>query len=68
MSDRVCAVLERTADGIAVGRCWYRVNADGFCLRHGDVRHVQARFSATGKLTDERDLRAGTDNGKDGTR
>jgi hypothetical protein len=47
-----CAILERTGDGRAVGRCWFRV-VEGQCPRHGDVREVQARFIETGDLTDE---------------
>lgn len=55
-SDGNCAVLERTADGYPVGRCWFAVDVSGKCPRHGDVREVQARFRSTGKLTDEKDL------------
>lgn len=50
-----CAVRERTADGVSVGRCWFHV-VDGRCERHGDVRAVQAEYQKTGRLTDERDL------------
>jgi len=53
---RACAVRERTADGVSVGRCWHRV-VDGRCERHGDVRAVQERYTRTGQLTDERDFR-----------
>lgn len=52
-----CAVRERTADGVSVGRCWFHV-VDGRCPRHGDVRAVQAEFRATGRLTDERYVRS----------
>jgi len=50
-----CAVYERTADGIGVGRCWFHV-VDGRCPRHGDVSKVQAEYARTGRLTDEGDL------------
>jgi hypothetical protein len=50
-----CAVRERTADGVSVGRCYFRTE-DGVCQRHGDVSEVQKRYAETGKLTDENDL------------
>lgn len=50
-----CAVRERTADGVSVGRCWFHV-VDGKCPRHGDVSEVQAEYARTGRLTDEGDL------------
>lgn len=50
-----CAVLERTADDIPVGRCWFHLK-DGVCPRHGDVKAVQDHYLATGNLTDERDI------------
>lgn len=50
-----CAVRERTADGVSVGRCFHH-SPGGICPRHGDVSAVQRRFAETGKLTDERDL------------
>jgi hypothetical protein len=48
-----CAIRERTADGVSVGRCWHYVK-DGNCPRHGDVRAVQDHYARTGELTDER--------------
>jgi hypothetical protein len=51
-----CAVRERTADGVSVGRCWFKLE-NGVCPRHGDVREVQKNFKATGRLTDENDLK-----------
>jgi hypothetical protein len=51
-----CAVRERTADGVSVGRCYFQV-VDGRCPRHGDVRKVQERYAETGRLTNETDLR-----------
>jgi hypothetical protein len=50
-----CAVRERTADGVSVGRCYFRTE-DGVCPRHGDVSAVQAEYARTGRLTDEGDL------------
>lgn len=55
VNPNACAVRERTADGMSVGRCWFHV-IDGRCPRHGDVSKVQANYRATGRLTDERDL------------
>ena len=54
-STHACAVRERTADGVNVGRCWFHVEA-GQCPRHGDVTKVQAEYASTGCLTDEGDL------------
>ena len=55
ISPTACAVRERTADGMSVGRCWFAVK-DGQCPRHGDVKAVQENYAATGRLTDENDL------------
>lgn len=33
-----CAVMERTADGVAVGRCWFYMPDGHTCPRHGDTR------------------------------
>jgi len=52
-----CAVLEQTADGVDVGRCWHFA-PDGTCPRHGDVRGVQLRYEKTSRLALERDLPA----------
>ena len=54
-SPTACAVRERTADGVSVGRCWFHVEA-GRCPRHGDVSKVQDEYARTGRLTDEGDL------------
>ena len=48
-----CAVLERTADGDSVGRCWFYLGEDFICPRHGNVRLIQERYEETGKCTDE---------------
>lgn len=50
---RNCAVRERTADGVSVGRCWFYVGAECVCPRHGDVRKVQAHYATTGKLSED---------------
>lgn len=45
-----CAVMEVTADGVNVGRCWYYLRA-GLCYRHGDVSAIQEVYVKTGKLS-----------------
>lgn len=47
-----CAVRERTADGVSVGRCWFALN-DETCPRHGDVSEVMKVFRTTGRLSEE---------------
>jgi len=54
--DGNCAVREFTADGEAVGRCWFSVSNDYICPRHGNVQFVQEHYADTGQLTDEMDL------------
>ncbi len=51
-----CPVIQRTADGINVGRCWMHIKANR-CPYHGDVSEAVKRYIETGKLTDENDLR-----------
>lgn len=51
-----CPILERTADGCSVGRCWFWCS-DGTCPRHGNVCDAIERHRRTGKLTDEFDHR-----------
>jgi len=53
LDDKNCAIREFTGGGVSVGRCMCYVGADYMCPRHGDVREVQARYKATGKLTDD---------------
>ena len=48
-----CAVLECTADGISVGRCWFYVGDNYICERHGDVRKIQEIYVETGQCTSE---------------
>lgn len=50
---RNCAVRERTADGVSVGRCWYALDERGFCPRHGDVREQMAEYVKTGRLFED---------------
>jgi hypothetical protein len=50
-----CAIFERTADGVGVGRCWFYL-VDGKCPRHGNVKAVMDHYHKTGKLTDELNL------------
>ena len=45
-----CTIIERTGDGVSVGRCWFYC-PNGVCPRHGDVTKY------LGKLTDENELR-----------
>lgn len=45
-----CPILELTADGVAVGRCWYYLGGSFTCPRHGDVREAVQRLPI---LTDE---------------
>lgn len=50
-----CPVLERTGDGVPVGRCYFYC-PENICPRHGDVSGPLDRYRSTGKLTDEREL------------
>lgn len=50
--DKNCAIMERTADGRAAGRCWFYVGDSLVCPRHGDVEFVQKHYTDTGFLTD----------------
>lgn len=56
---RSCAVNEETGDGVPVGRCMFFVGDNDQCPRHGDVGEVMRRYRETGKLTREREFRAG---------
>ena len=53
--DRNCAIMERTGDGVKVGRCWYFVGENFICPRHGDVKEVQRRWTEKQDMTDELD-------------
>ena len=58
---RNCAVREHTDGGILVARCWAWVGDNpltkGDCPRHGDVSAVQCRYSETGELTNDFELK-----------
>lgn len=48
-----CPILERTADGISVGRCWFWLGNNKTCPRHGNVSVSVERYATTGKLQPE---------------
>ena len=49
---RHCPIIEQTADGTPVGRCWYTLD-NGVCPRHGDVSPEVSRYERDGLLTME---------------
>ncbi len=49
-----CPILEKTADGDLVGRCFFFCR-DDVCPRHGDVKDAFEKYRETGQLTFERD-------------
>lgn len=51
---RNCPIIEQTADGINVGRCWYYLK-DNKCPRHGDVKEAVDRYTKGEGLTLERE-------------
>jgi hypothetical protein len=48
-----CAINEETADGVAVGRCWFYLTDGKTCPRHGDVSLAMNRYRMNGRLTRE---------------
>ena len=48
-----CAVRERTADGVSVGRCWHSLDEDRCCPIHGCVRSQMAEYMRTGELFED---------------
>lgn len=48
-----CPIIERTSDGIPVGRCWHYLPDGKTCQRHGDVSEAVSRYRESGKLTAE---------------
>ena len=48
-----CPIIEVTADGDSCGRCWFYLDKNDGCPRHGDVSKEIALFRETGKLTRE---------------
>lgn len=51
-----CPILEQTADGYNVGRCWFHLE-NNKCPRHGDVTEEIIKYRDTGKCTLENDMR-----------
>jgi hypothetical protein len=51
-----CPILEQTADGVSVGRCWMRLEGM-MCPRHGDVSAEVERLHETGHCTLENIMR-----------
>lgn len=49
-----CPILEQTADGDNVGRCYFYLKDGKTCPRHGDVESAIDKYVKTGKLTLER--------------
>uniref|UniRef100_A0A6M3LHB1 Uncharacterized protein n=1 Tax=viral metagenome TaxID=1070528 RepID=A0A6M3LHB1_9ZZZZ len=52
-----CPILEQTADGYNVGRCWYYLPDGKRCWRHGDVEVEVKYYLETGKCTLENKMR-----------
>ena len=46
-----CPINEQTADGVAVGRCWFHLPDGKTCPRHGDVSKEVAYYKQTGRTT-----------------
>lgn len=59
-----CAVRERTADGVCVGRCWMALDDEDNCPRHGDVRKQMEKFRADGQLFDDPRTQQGAEHGE----
>jgi len=49
-----CPIIEKTADGISVGRCFYYLPDGNTCPRHGDVSSEVKIYKESGKLTHEK--------------
>lgn len=49
-----CPINEQTADGVIVGRCWFALDKNHRCPRHGDVTAARDLYIRTGKLTLEK--------------
>lgn len=47
-----CPIIEMTADGCCVGRCFFYC-LDDICPRHGDVKKEFERYHEKGQLTRE---------------
>ena len=38
--EKNCPVIEKTADDVRVGRCWFYMKDGKTCPRHGDVSKI----------------------------
>ena len=52
-----CPIMEQTADGRSVGRCWFYLPDGKTCPRHNDVTEEVRKFEETGKTTLENEMR-----------
>ncbi len=53
-----CPIIEQTADGDRVGRCWFYLSHNGtVCPRHGEVGVEVKRFLEKRELTLENEMR-----------
>ena len=50
---KYCPIIESTADGDLVGRCWFYLYDGKTCERHGDVSEAVEHYKITGDLTPE---------------
>ncbi len=46
-----CPIIEQTADGDNVGRCWFHLPDGKTCPRHGDVSVEVDCYNGLGGLT-----------------
>ena len=46
-----CPILEKTASGVSVGRCWLYLEDGNTCRFHGDVSTAVRKYQETGQLT-----------------
>lgn len=52
-----CPIIEQTADGTPVGRCWMHLPDEKTCPRHGDVSVEVDRCRTEGRCTMENVMR-----------
>lgn len=55
MHSHNCPIIERTADGDLVGRCWYYLPDGKTCQRHGNVEKEVTVYKKHGRLTPEKE-------------
>lgn len=48
-----CPIVQVTADGVPVGRCWHYCQDGKTCPVHGDVTEAFRTYRETGRLTRE---------------